>query len=351
MPVQIEIDGVIGWDVIPSDISNQLKKANGEDVEILFSSGGGFISDGLAIFNHIHDYQGKTTAIIIGMAASMASYIPLAADKVIAKSNAVYMIHDALMGIYGNQKELEKGAAILGGFSNLLADIYVKKTGKTLDEIRDLMRDETYFFGSEMLEAGFVDEIEDIEVGDKSKDDIVLDAMLKAEMITDKMKVKPENYNKIAAILKPAAKEQSPGTESPAKRASAESKNPKEEKVMDLTQFLAENPEAKKEHDTLVIAAEKKGADSVQARVDRVSPFLNGPYKEQAAKVLSGEASAEMFEMAASMMDAGVEAKKADDADGEQEKDTPAGKQEKSTDGILRTDEDEAAAIAKLRGA
>jgi len=84
MTKQIEIDGEIGWDVSPSMVSKQLKEANGEDVEILFSSPGGFIDDGLAIFNMIHDYKGKTTAKIIGMAASMASYIPLAADRVIA---------------------------------------------------------------------------------------------------------------------------------------------------------------------------------------------------------------------------------------------------------------------------
>ena len=202
MPNTIEIDGIIGLDVWPSLISEKLREAKGEDVEILFSSPGGYIDDGIAIFNLIHDYEGKTTAKIIGVAASMASYIPLAADKVIAKSNAVYMIHDALGSLYGNEAEHAKMAKILGGFSNMLADIYVKKTGKTKNEIRALMREESYFFGSEMLDAGFVDEIDEVEVKGAEKDDVVLDAMAKVEMMTSKVREKPENYEKIAALLK-----------------------------------------------------------------------------------------------------------------------------------------------------
>ena len=200
MPNTIEIDGIIGWDIIPSEISAQLKKFKGEPVEILFSSDGGYVSDGLAIFNHIHNYSGETTAIIIGVAASMSSYIPLAANKVIAKSNAVMMIHDPLMGTYGNQKEHEKAAKILGGFANMLSDIYAKKTGKSLAEIREIMEEESFFFGAEMLEAGLVDEIDEIEVSTK-KDDTVLDAMLKFEVAAERIKTKPEDYSKIAAYF------------------------------------------------------------------------------------------------------------------------------------------------------
>jgi hypothetical protein len=110
------------------------------------------------------------------------------------------MIHDAIAFLYGNEQEHEKIAKILGGFSNLLADIYVKKTGKTKDEIRSLMRAESYFFGSEMMDAGFVDEIE--EVGEKGdKDETVLQALARVEMTASRVKERPVNYQKIAALM------------------------------------------------------------------------------------------------------------------------------------------------------
>jgi ATP-dependent Clp endopeptidase proteolytic subunit ClpP len=237
----IEIDGVIGWDVFPSEVSAQLKKFKGEPVDILFSSPGGYISDGLAIFNHIHDYAGETTAIIIGMAASMASYIPLAADKVVAKSNAVMMIHDPLVFTYGNQREHEKAAKILGGFANMLADIYAKKSGKSLEEIRAIMDEESFYFGSEMLEAGFVDEIDEIEVPTKEKDDSVLDAMLKFEVAADRIKTKPEDYSKIAAYFsakeKPKDKPVTPAITS--HKPKIETKN-QEVKMQNFEQLISE---------------------------------------------------------------------------------------------------------------
>ena len=240
----IEIDGIIGWDVYPSEISAQLKSFKGKPVDILFSSDGGYISDGLAIFNHIHDYEGHTTAIIIGMAASMASYIPLAADKVIAKSNAVMMIHDPLMGTYGNQSEHEKSAKILGGFANMLSNIYAQKTGKSLAEIRGIMREESFFFGSEILDAGLVDEIDEIEVSDKKKDDVIIDAMLRFEMASKRIETKPEDFTKIAAYL-PKADNTQTSISTPGRPAFSNIQT--EEKRMDKNQFKAEHPDVYQE--------------------------------------------------------------------------------------------------------
>ena len=240
MPNTIEIDGVIGFDVLPSDISAQLKKFKGKPVNILFSSPGGIISDGLAIFNHIHDYKGETTAVIIGMAASMASYIPLAADKVIAKSNAVMMIHDPLIFTYGNQREHEKAAKILGGFANMLSDIYAKKTGKSLEEIRAIMDEESFFFGSEMLDAGLVDEIDDIEINTKGKDDTVLDAMLKFEIAAEKIKTRPEDYSKIAAYFNTTEKHNNDFFSTPGRPAFSNIQNGER---MDINQLKADHPD------------------------------------------------------------------------------------------------------------
>lgn len=369
MPKIIEIDGIIGIDVWPSMISRELRAAAGEDVELLFSSPGGYIDDGLAIFNLIHDYEGRTTAKIIGVAASMASYIPLAADKVIAKSNAVYMIHDALMATYGNEAEHTKTAKILGGFSNLLADIYAKKTGKTVDKIRALMQDESYFFGSEMLDAGFVDEIDEIEVNDeREKDDVVLDVMMKVELATGKVKEKPEDYSKIAALL---PKSQASGPAKPAnKRSSAESKNPNEEKHMDpktmtLAEFLAQNSGANAEHqkalDDAKAEGNTEGIAAKQAEIDRIHPLItaegaSAALIESGFKALKGESSVDSF---VAIADYETRVKQEDAAkkaaeESEELGDNENGQQKQlSTNGKISTKEDEEAEkalFAKIKG-
>lgn len=158
--MKIMIDGVIGaWDISAKDIADQLNDASG-DVEIVINSGGGSVFQGVTIFNAIKAYnKGTVTVTIVGMAASIASYIALAADVVKAYDNTTYMIHNAMLPAYGNHNDLRKSADICEGLSSIIANAYVSKTSKSKDEIKNLMDDETFYYGSEMLDAGFVDEI------------------------------------------------------------------------------------------------------------------------------------------------------------------------------------------------
>jgi len=70
----IEISGVIGLDVEGKDIRNKLIEAGGEDVRIELSSPGGFVFDGLEIFNLLSQYSGNVEIRLMGLAASMASW-------------------------------------------------------------------------------------------------------------------------------------------------------------------------------------------------------------------------------------------------------------------------------------
>ena len=68
----IPISGVIGWDIYPKDIRAMLEAAAGEEVEIQISSPGGFVFEGLEMFNLIRRYAGAKTTFIMGEASSMA---------------------------------------------------------------------------------------------------------------------------------------------------------------------------------------------------------------------------------------------------------------------------------------
>jgi ATP-dependent Clp endopeptidase proteolytic subunit ClpP len=164
----ITLSGPVGLDVTAEMVRNELKSANGQDVELHINSPGGFVFAGIEIYNIINDYSGHVEARIIGVAASMMSYIVLAADKITAFENATFMIHNAKSLAAGNHHDLRKTANTLESISNILAQAYALKTGKKLSDIKALMDDETFLFGQEIMDAGFIDEI--IERAEKEDD-------------------------------------------------------------------------------------------------------------------------------------------------------------------------------------
>jgi len=155
----IPISGVIGWDVSAKDIRSALEAAAGDEVEVQISSPGGFVYDMLEMYNLIRNYQGKKSTRLMGIAASAASYVAMAAGFVRQEDNAVFMIHNAQGGALGDQNTMRKAAEILDGFSGLIARAYAEKSGKSIEAVRALMDSDAWYFGIEALDAGFVDEV------------------------------------------------------------------------------------------------------------------------------------------------------------------------------------------------
>jgi ATP-dependent Clp protease protease subunit len=155
----IPISGVIGMDVTANEIRSALASASGQAVVLEISSPGGFVTDALEIFNLVKRHVGGTTAKLMGLAASAASYISCAAQRTVAEANAVFMIHGAEGVCVGNSEAMEKMRNILSGFSELLARAYAEKSGKPINQVLQLMSAETWLFSDQAREAGFVDEV------------------------------------------------------------------------------------------------------------------------------------------------------------------------------------------------
>jgi ATP-dependent protease ClpP protease subunit len=156
------IDGIIGFESYPAKLRNFLEEANGEEITIDIASPGGFVYDGLEMHNLIRDYSRKKNSVtirLIGLAASMASYIALAGNRVIAEDNAVYMIHNVFSVVAGDYRKMQKEANDMERLTDRFARAYAYRSKKPKKYIRDLMDAETFFFGDEMVKEGFVDEI------------------------------------------------------------------------------------------------------------------------------------------------------------------------------------------------
>lgn len=154
--------GEIGswWDDLDAlGVVRQLEALNKDQIVVRIHSGGGLILEGLAIYNRLKESAAKVTVHIDGLAASMASVVAMAGDKVIMPENAWMMVHKPWVYTDGNADQLRKTADTLDGFEGSLIGIYAAKSGRSEEEIATLLADETWINAAQALELGFIDEI------------------------------------------------------------------------------------------------------------------------------------------------------------------------------------------------
>ena len=196
-------DEIGGMGINSEDFAAQLNEAKGEAVEIRINSGGGSVFDGLAIYNLIKDYEGPTTVIVDGLAASIASVIALGADKLIMNEGSFLMIHNPWSFSGGESKDLRVAADILDKIQGQIIEIYQSATGKEYDEIKALMDATTWFNPSEALEAGFAQEIKSgLRIAAALKTKYLFNNIPKElKTIMDKEEIKAEVAEVEAAVL------------------------------------------------------------------------------------------------------------------------------------------------------
>lgn len=131
-----------------------------KEVNIYIDSPGGNVFDGLAIYNQIKRHKAAFNVIIDGMAASAASIIAMAGDKITMAQNAFMMIHNAWSIAMGNADDMRKVADELDKISGELAETYVSRTGQDRTRINDMMNAETWMTANEALDFGFADEVD-----------------------------------------------------------------------------------------------------------------------------------------------------------------------------------------------
>ena len=164
-------DNIDSWcGVNAKDVEEELKNANNKPLNIYINSNGGEVFEGFAIYNVIKRYGGQKTVYIDGLAASIASVIAMAGDKVVMNKASMLMIHNASGGCYGNAEEMKKVVEALEQINSVIKDIYVAKTGLSVEKLTELMDNETFMTPSECLEYGFCDEVLEEEQEPKQKE-------------------------------------------------------------------------------------------------------------------------------------------------------------------------------------
>lgn len=166
----LAIDGVIdtGSDwysdaVTPKAFRAALDEHDGQDIIVSINSPGGDVFAGFEIYNMLASRKGGTTVRVMGLAASAASYIAMAADpgKLQMCRASMMMIHNPWSWAYGNAEEMRKQAEVLDAIGSVMVDIYMQRATCAEEELRAMLDAERYLSPTEALNAGLCDEIID----------------------------------------------------------------------------------------------------------------------------------------------------------------------------------------------
>ena len=120
---------------------------------------GGSTFQGLAIYNLLKQHKAKINTYIDGIAASSASIIAMAGDKIYMPKTSLIMIHNCWTYTIGNAKELRKTAEDMDKIALAYKEAYLAKIKINEEKLNQLLEDETYLTADECIEMGFADEI------------------------------------------------------------------------------------------------------------------------------------------------------------------------------------------------
>ncbi|MBR2207010.1 MAG: Clp protease ClpP [Prevotella sp.] len=188
MEYQFIISGEIGvafdwWTGQRGTTANQVKNFldahKDEDVHIAVCSPGGYVDAGLQIYQHIRNH-GRVHCHIIGMTASAATFLAMGAKEVDMVDGSVMMIHNVSTVVdywrSANKEqldhiiaEMQKERKDLDTIDRVIASLYAKRNGKTVDECQEKMTAAAWLSPQDALDFGLIDCIvDDEEVKKKS---------------------------------------------------------------------------------------------------------------------------------------------------------------------------------------
>lgn len=163
----VEEDGYDWWkeEVIRSETSANTfreelaKYPDVQQINLYINSYGGSVFEGTAIYNQLRRHPAHKTVYVDGFACSIASVIAMAGDEVVMPRNALMMVHNMAMGVFGNSEELRKAADDLDKINEAGREAYLQKAGDKLtpEMIAQMEDDETWLTAEECIQYGLAD--------------------------------------------------------------------------------------------------------------------------------------------------------------------------------------------------
>ena len=132
-----------------------------KDIHLYINSPGGVVTAGLAIYDTMQYIKPDVSTICIGQAASMGSLLLTAGakGKRFALPNARVMIHQPLGGAQGQSTDIQIQAREILRIREVINDILVTTTGKTLDQVNEDTERDNFMTAEEAKAYGLVDKV------------------------------------------------------------------------------------------------------------------------------------------------------------------------------------------------
>lgn len=147
------------WGVSAKDFAQALNALTAPVIHLRINSPGGDVFEARAMAQAVREHKSKIITHVDGLAASAATYLAIAAKEVEIADGGFFMIHKAWALAIGNADEMRQLAGVLDKVDESIVADYMKKTGKSKDELLAAMSAETWYSAQEAKDAGFVDRI------------------------------------------------------------------------------------------------------------------------------------------------------------------------------------------------
>ena len=158
-----------------------------DDLRIILNSYGGSCNAAVRMFDDLRAYPGNVHIIVSGTAASAATVLAMAADRLEMTPGSLWMIHDPSVMAWGNERDLEEAIRLLRACKESILNVYSRRCRKARAEVGAMMRDTTWMDAGAALQDGFIDGIADLGGG-------VLDAACCHEASLAEAKEKVQNW-------------------------------------------------------------------------------------------------------------------------------------------------------------
>lgn len=157
---QVHIYAEIGaWGITADAMCKELTALDAKAIDVRINSPGGDVFDGIAIHNALVAHPAVVNVHVDGVAASIASVIAMAGDKVTMARGSQMMIHEGHTVAVGAAADMRKQADLLDTVSDTIAGFYAERAGGTVPDWRGRMRKETWYSAEEAVQAGLADEV------------------------------------------------------------------------------------------------------------------------------------------------------------------------------------------------
>ena len=117
------------------------------------------------MFDDLRAYPGNVHIIVSGTAASAATVLATAADRLEMTQGSLWMIHDPSVAAWGDERDLAEAIRLLRACKESILNVYGRRCHKPREEIGAMMRDTTWMDASAALQDGFIDGIVDMGSG------------------------------------------------------------------------------------------------------------------------------------------------------------------------------------------